>query len=471
MSGKSQIKNGITDGVIWKQILYFFFPMLFGTFFQQLYNTADAIVVGKYVGKEALSAVGGPTASLINVFVGLFTGIASGATVTLAQYYGGKKGKEAKDTVHTAYAVAILGGIVIMIVGLIGAPYALEFMGTPDDIMPHALTYIRIYFLGMIGNLIYNMGAGILRAIGDSRRPLYFLIISCFINIVLDLLFVVVFKWDVAGAAIATIISQFVSAILVTIVLMKAKESYQLTLPSIRFHKEVVMKMLYIGLPAGVQSLMYSTSNLFIQTNVNSFGVDTVSAWSAYSKIDGIFWMTMGSFGIAATTFVGQNYGAGKSERVKKGIRTCLFMALGTAVLMSIVLYNFGSSIYLLFTDDTEVIKIGIEVMKFLVPFYITYVCVEIISGSVRAMGNAIMPMIISLCGICLIRIVWLQIAVPVWPNIKTVIFSYPLTWVITSGMFILYYTVNKNKFSQRCEKNKSASDSSSIYDTGISMQ
>lgn len=446
MDGVMERKNGITEGVIWKQILYFFFPMLFGTFFQQLYNTADAIIVGKFVGKEALSAVGGPTGSLINVFVGFFTGIATGATVTLAQYYGGKKDEEVSKTVHTAYAVAIAGGFFIMVIGLIGAPYALKWMGTPEDVMPYSLTYIRIYFLGMIANLIYNMGAGILRAIGDSKRPLYFLIASCFINIVLDLLFVVVFKWSVAGAAIATIISQICSAIFVSMVLIKSKDTYKLNLLQIKFHKEILKKILYIGLPAGFQSLMYSTSNLFIQTNVNSFGTNTVAAWSAYSKIDGVFWMTMGSFGVAVTTFVGQNFGAGNKDRVYKGIRICLAMAMGTALAMSSVLYLVGSNIYLLFTDDITVISIGTTMLRFMVPFYITYVSVEIFSGSLRAMGNVILPMFISLFGICVIRIIWLSLAVPIFKDIKTVMFSYPLTWMITSLMFITYYLYNKKK-------------------------
>lgn len=454
MDENAESKNGITEGVIWKQILYFFFPMLFGTFFQQLYNTADAVVVGRFVGKEALSAVGGPTGTLINVFVGFFMGVSTGATVTLAQYFGGKKKEEVSKTVHTAYALAIVGGLFIMVVGIFGAPYALKWMGTPEDIIPYSLTYIRIYFIGMVANLIYNMGAGILRAIGDSKRPLYFLILSCFINIILDLLFVVVFHMNVAGAAIATILSQICSAIMVSVVLMRTNNDYKLQLKQIRFHKEILKKIIYIGLPAGIQSLMYSTSNLFIQSNVNSFGTDIVAAWSAYGKIDGTFWMTMSSFGISVTTFVGQNFGAGKKERVSKGIRICLSMALATAIIMSIILYFMGSYVYLLFTDDKSVISLGTMILRFMVPFYLTYVCVEIFSGSLRAMGDAIMPMIISLLGICVLRIIWLQAAVPIWRNIKTVIFSYPLTWVVTSTLFVTYYLIRRKKLNKLCLAN-----------------
>lgn len=441
-------KNGITEGVIWKQLLIFFFPMLFGAFFQQLYNTADAVVVGRFVGKEALSGVGGTTGSLINLFVGFFMGISTGGTVTLAQYYGGKKDEEVSKTVHTAYALSIAGGLFIMIAGFVGAPYLLRLMGTPEDIIPYSLTYLRIYFLGMIPNLLYNVGTGILRAVGDSRSPLYYLIISCMVNIVLDLLFVVVFHWDVAGVAIATVISQICSAVLITLKLMKTTDTYKLDLKKIGFHKEIVKKIIAIGLPAGFQSLMYTSSNVLIQSNVNSFGTDTVAAWTAYGKIDGVFWMTINSFGISVTTFVGQNFGAGKWDRVKKGIRACLFMAVGASLAMSTLLYNFGDSILLLFTKEQVVIDLGTQILQFMVPFYVTYVCVEIFSGTLRAMGDAFMPMLISLFGICVLRFIWLYTAVPIWRDIKTVIASYPITWIITSILFVAYYFIRRNKLS-----------------------
>lgn len=443
-------KNGITEGVIWKQLLIFFFPMLFGAFFQQLYNTADAIVVGRFVGKEALSGVGGTTGSLINLFVGFFIGISTGGTVTLAQYYGGKKDREVSKTVHTAYALSIAGGLVIMIAGFIGAPYLLRLMGTPEDIIPYSLMYLRIYFLGMIPNLLYNIGTGILRAIGDSRSPLYYLIISCMINIVLDLLFVVAFHWDIAGVAIATVISQICSAFLITLKLMKATDSYKLELKQIRFHKDIVKKIVTIGLPAGFQSLMYTSSNVLIQSNVNSFGTDTVAAWTAYGKIDGVFWMTISSFGTSITTFVGQNFGAGKMDRVKKGIRACFLMMMGTSLMMSLLLYNFGDLIYLLFTKENIVIDLGTQILQYLVPFYVTYICIELFSGTLRAMGDAFMPMLISLFGICVLRFIWLYTAVPVWRDIKTVIASYPITWIITSILFIVYYFARRKKLSER---------------------
>ncbi|HWT27572.1 MAG TPA: MATE family efflux transporter, partial [Mobilitalea sp.] len=343
MKQKREVKNSITDGIIWKQLLIFFFPLLFGTFFQQLYTTVDAIVVGKVVGKEALSAVGGTTGTLINLFVGFFIGISTGATVTISQYYGGKQEKEVSKAVHSAIALAIVGGVIIMLIGIIGAPVALQWMDTPEDIMPYSLIFIRIYFGGMIANLIYNMGAGILRAIGDSKRPLYFLMASCIVNIILDIVFVIWFRWGVAGAAMATVISQFFSAGLVCLVLIRTNECYKLEIRKIRFHMEMLRKIVHIGLPAGFQSLMYSVSNVIIQSSMNGFGTDSIAAWTAYGKIDSIFWMTISSFGISITTFVGQNFGAGKSDRVRKGVKVCFIMAMSVAVSLSIILYLYGS--------------------------------------------------------------------------------------------------------------------------------
>lgn len=433
-------KNQITEGVIWKQLLLFFFPILFGTFFQQLYNTADAVIVGRFVGKEALAAVGGPTGTLINLLVGFFVGLSSGATVIISQFYGARQQERVSKAVHTAIAFSIAGGLVLMVIGVAGAPWALSAMGTPDDILNHAVLYMRIYFLGVIGNLIYNMGAGILRAIGDSKRPLYFLIASCFTNIILDVIFVVVLHMGVMGAALATILSQFVSAVLVVIVLMRTKEAYQLQPKSVRIDKDMLRRIIQIGFPAGLQSVMYSSSNVIIQSSVNALGTDTIAAWTAYGKIDSVFWMIINAFGISVTTFVGQNYGAGKKDRVHKGIRVCLAMSFAATFLLSGLLYWGGSYIYLLFTTDTAVIAKGTEILQYLVPTFFTYVCIEIYSGALRGVGDCWIPMIITCLGVCALRIVWIWAAVPLSPTIQTVIFSYPLTWVITSILFFFYF-------------------------------
>lgn len=432
--------NQITEGVIWKQLLIFFFPILFGTFFQQLYNTVDAIIVGRFVGKEGLAAVGGSAAMIINLLVGFFIGLSSGATVIISQFYGARQQAKVSQAVHTAVAFSIAGGLVIMAVGLITAPAALRAMGTPEETMADSILYLRIYFLGLIGNLLYNMGAGILRAIGDSKRPLYFLIVGCMTNIVLDVVLVLFFHMGVAGAAWATILSQLAAAVLVIATLLKTDDMYRLNWREVRIHPDMLLRIIQIGLPAGLQSVMYSASNIIIQSSVNALGTNVVAAWTAYGKIDVIYWTIINAFGISITTFVGQNFGAGKLDRVYKGIRVCLGISAGATIFLSLLLYQFGQYIYLLFTTDAEVIAKGVEILHFLVPTLITYVCIEILSGALRGIGDCWIPMIMTALGVCLLRVVWIVVAVPLYPDIKTICFSYPLTWTVTSILFLVYF-------------------------------
>ena len=284
------------------------------------------------------------------------------------------------------------------------------------------------------------MGSGILRAVGDSKRPLYFLIASCLTNIVLDLLFVIVFRMGVAGAALATILSQALSAALVVWVLVRTTDMYRLDMRKIRFDGKMFGKIIQIGLPAGLQSVMYSASNIIIQAGVNALGTDTVAAWTAYSKIDCLFWMIVSAFGISVTTFVGQNFGAGKNDRVRKGVRICMGMTAVTTVFLSLALYRFGDLFYRLFTTDSEVIVIGSNILHFLVPTYITYITIEILSGALRGVGDCWIPMLLSCGGICVIRILWMFLAVPLRQDIYTIVFSYPLTWTITTVLFFIYY-------------------------------
>ena len=446
---KSKIQeNGITEGVIWKQLLLFFFPLLLGTFFQQLYNTVDAVIVGRFVGKEALAAVGGAAAMIVNLFVGFFTGVSTGATVTISQFYGGGAKKQVREAIHTAIAVSAAAGVAIMAAGLVCAPAALRWMNTPPETMADSIIYIRVYFCGMVGNLVYNMGAGILRAMGDSKRPLYFLIASCLVNIVLDIFFVIALGMGVLGVALATILSQLFSAALVCISLSRLEEEIRMRFKEIWFHGWVVKRILAIGLPAGAQTLTYSLSNMIVQADVNYFGTSTVAAWTAYSKVDAVFWMVVSSFGVSVTTFVGQNYGAGYFSRVRKGVRQCLLMTSATSLVITVILLPGGKYLLGLFTKDQEVLTIGMEMIRFLAPFYITYVCVEIFSGALRGMGDALIPMLLSFGGICILRSGWLLAAVPVWNHMKTVMFSYPLTWVTTSVLFAVYYSyyVKKRK-------------------------
>lgn len=432
--------NDIVNGVIWKQLLLFFFPILFGTFFQQLYNTVDAVVVGQFVGTVALAAVGGSTSAIINTFIGFFVGLSSGATVVISQFYGAARHDKVSRAVHTAASICLIMGVLFTAAGLIFAPMALQAMGSPPEVMGGSVTYLRIYFGGIIFPLIYNMGTGILRAIGDSKHPLYFLIICCMTNLVLDILFVAVFGWGVAGAAIATLISQAVSACLILLALWKTDQSYHFDPRQICLDIPILKDVIRIGLPAGLQSVMYSASNIIIQSSINTFGTNAVAAWTAYSKIDALFWMVMGAFGTSVTTFVGQNFGAQKYDRIRKSVRICFCMAMGTTVVLSTVLYFTGPFIYRLFTSDPAVIKVGMKVLRLLVPCYFTYVSIEILAGTVRGSGDSLIPMLMTCFGVCVLRVAWIFLAVPISHTIETVVLSYPITWGTTSLMFILYY-------------------------------
>ena len=444
--------NQITEGVIWKQLLIFFFPILFGTFFQQLYNTADAMIVGHFVGKQALAAVGGTTGTLINLLIGFFTGLASGATVIIAQFYGAKKADKVHWAVHTSIAFSIAAGIGLMIVGIVFSRPMLQVMQTPADVIDYAVLYIRIFFAGTIANLLYNMGAGILRAIGDSKRPLYYLIICCFANIGLDLLFVAVFHMGVAGAALATILSQFLSAVLVLGALMRTKDMYRLEWKKLRIDGIMLKRIIRIGLPAGMESAMYSISNVIVQAGVNTLGTDSVAAWAAYGKVDGLFWMMVSALGISATTFIGQNYGAKKVERVHQGVRVCMMLAVIMTLIMDGVLLVAGDFLMSMFTPDAAVREIGSQLLHFMVPTFLTYIVIEIFSGALRGVGDAWMPMLIAGVGICSVRILWITFGLPHFPTIIGAAFCYPLSWVLSTIAFIIYYC-RFSKLSKRNEK------------------
>lgn len=433
-------ENGITEGVIWQQILLFFFPILFGTFFQQLYNAADAMIVGRFVGKEALSAVAGSTGMLTQMVVGFFVGLSSGAAVLVSQYYGAKREDMVGYGVHTFIAFSIVTGAVLTVVGIVLTPWMLEAMGTPAEVMDMSVLYLRVYFGGIVGNLVYNSGAAILRAVGDSKRPLYFLISSCLINIVLDLVLVVFFDLGVLGAALATILCQAMSAGMVLIALMWTKDMHHLEWSQVRIDRKMLQRMIRIGFPSGLQSVMYGISNVIIQSAINSLGTDSVAAWAAYSKIDSMFWMIVSAFGISATTFVGQNFGAKKMDRARKGVRCCMTMTLVSSAVLSVVIFNWGIYGFQLFTSDQSVIAIGVAMMRYLSPVYVTYVSIEILSGALRGVGDCWIPMMLCCGGVCALRVLWTLVAVPLKRDIYMIMFSYPLTWVVTTILFVVYY-------------------------------
>lgn len=444
-------KNQITEGVIWKQLLFFFFPILLGTLFQQLYNTADTVVVGRFVGTQALAAVGGSTGQIVNLVVNFFVGLASGATVIVARYYGARDRIKLNNALHTAIALSIAGSIVTGIAGILLTPSLLKMMNTPADVIEGSTMYLRIYFAGIIFVFVYNIGSGILRAVGDSKRPLYFLIVCCFLNIFLDILFVVYLKLGVKGAAFATVISQAVSALLVILSLTKSVDIYRLRPNKIRFYKSLLIAIITIGLPAGLQSVMYGISNIIIQTSLNSLGTETVAAHTAFAKIDAIYWMISGAFSVSIITFIGQNYGARKFDRMKKSIKVCLLMDLIASLLLTTVMLLAGPYLLRLFTSDQEVIEIGMQIIHIIAPSYALFIFIEILSSSLRGMGNVVVPMLMTCGGVCVLRILWIFIFVRTHLSVTTILMSYPISWGFTAVLFIIYFMFYQKKFFRRC--------------------
>ena len=432
-------KLDMTKGNITFQLLQFFFPILLGTFFQQLYNTADAVIVGQNVGKIGLAAVGGTTSTLINLFIGIFVGLSSGFSVIISQHYGAKNNKLVSACVHTALSFSLIVGIVVSIFGAIFSKFMLENMNVPKNMMQMALPYLQIYFLGLAPNLIYNMGAGLLRAVGDSKTPLIFLVISCFVNIVLDIVLIQHMDMGVTGAAIATVASQIVSAVLVIIVLCRRDDALKLRLNSLHINFYELKKMVSIGTAAAMQSAMYTIANILIQASINSLGTDTIAAFTAYGKIDTLFFMTIQSLGISVTTFTGQNYGYGNKERVKKGIIYGMILSVIVTGIVMLLLKLFGRSIYTLFTQDENVLNIGTQMLNFMVVAFPAYIIIEIFSGSLRGIGDSWIPMIITASGVCILRILWILTIVPKYPNIFTILWAYPISWVTTSILFLIY--------------------------------
>ena len=448
---RAMSKNQITEGVIWKQLLFFFFPILLGTLFQQLYNTADTVVVGRFVGTKALAAVGGSTGQIVNLVVNFFVGLASGATVIIARYYGARDRIKLNNALHTAIALSIVGGIVTAVAGISLTPFLLQMMNTPADVIEGSTMYLRIYFAGIIFVFVYNIGSGILRAVGDSKRPLYFLIVCCFLNIFLDILFVVYLKLGVKGAAFATVISQAVSALLVILSLTKSVDIYRLRPNKIRFYKSLLIAIVTIGLPAGLQSVMYGISNIIIQTSLNSLGTETVAAHTAFAKIDAIYWMISGAFSVSIITFIGQNYGARKYDRMKKSIKVCLFMDLIASLLLTTVMMVAGPYLLRLFTSDQEVIEIGMQIIHIIAPSYALFIFIEILSSSLRGMGNVVIPMLMTCGGVCVLRILWIFLFVRTHLSVTTILMSYPISWGFTAVLFIIYFMFYQKKFFRRC--------------------
>lgn len=422
------------------QLIRFVIPIWLGSFFQQLYNMADAMFVGNYIGKEALAAVGGPCAQINILMVCFFVDLAAGCSVVIAQYFGARDEKRVGSALHTAMAIALIGGVALIAFGFLFSPALMRAMDATGKIYEYGITYLYIYFGGMLFVTVYNLGSSTLRALGDSKSPFYALVTGCVTNIFLDWLFIAGFGWGVAGAAIATIISEGLSMVLILRCLCRLPEPYRLHFKRIGIRRGIVGNMLRIGIPEAMQTVLYSFSNILIQANIDGFGTNAIAAMSAYSKVDSFCIMTLDSFGVAITAISGQYYGAGKVDGVKRSVRASLILSAAAIAVLGGILILLGPFLFRLFTKDAEVISIALTIQRLLVPFYLTFIFVSILAGALRGMGNSFVPMLITLVGICIVRVIWLYTVVPMKPVLMTTVWSYPVTWCITSVAFIFYY-------------------------------
>lgn len=438
-STKGKSKNNLmTEGNILKQIILFSIPLILGNFLQQMYNTVDSIIVGNYIGSNALAAVGSST-SLIALLIGFSQGIAVGAGVVISQLLGAKNKKDAKIAIHTALSLSIILGLILTIVGIFLSPQILRLMKTPSEVMIESISYLRIYFVGVIFNIIYNMSAGILNASGNSKIPLIYLGIASVTNIVLDLILIVTLNMGVEGAAIATDISQVVSCLLALLFLIRVNADYKVSLREIRIHKNMAARIIKIGLPTGIQNMVISFSNVLVQSSVNVFGAKAIAGFGAYMKIDGFNILPVLSFSMAITTFAGQNYGAGNFNRIKKGMWLTLIIGFAYTIFTSIFLLTFSNQVIGLFTKDIQVIEYGILAMKYFCPFYFLLSILYGLAGTIRGVGKPIPPMLVLLTSLCLFRIIWIQFILPLFSNITSIFILYPVSWTLGVTLMVIY--------------------------------
>ena len=435
-------ETDMTSGSIFSHLVNFSIPLLIGNLFQQLYNMVDTWVVGRFVSDSAYAAVG-TLGSATNLIIGLFVGLSSGVTVLISQFYGAGRLDRVKDTVHTAMALTLILGIVMTAVGLFINPALLNIYKMPASVIPDAKMYLTIWFSGVIGLMIYNMGAGILRAIGDSRRPFYFLIISAVVNIILDLVFVLAFDMGVAGVAIATVVSQFASAILVIIVLLRSENCVKLSPKNIGFDYPILKRALIIGLPAALQLSVTSFSNVFVQSYINQFGETCMGGWTAYSKIDQLVFLPMQSVSLAVTTFVGQNIGKGQMKRAKRGIGVAISIGVVITAIISIPIIVFAPAFVKFFNVNPEVIEYGTLFLRYLTPFYIFCVFNQVLAGALRGAGNTLAPMVFMLSSFVLFRQIYLYVVSNYVSNtILPISMAYPAGWIVASVITVAYYFI-----------------------------
>ena len=445
MDNKITARNPITEGPIWKGLLLFALPIMLGSLLQQLYKTADAVIVGRALGKAALASVGGSSGRITNLLVNAFVALSSGASVIVAQHFGARDAQRVRHGVFTAMLLSVVSGFLLTILGIVSARQLLLWMHTTADTLDSSAAYLQVFFLGMIPTMIYNMGSGILRAMGDSKRPLYYLFVCVVANIALDLLFVLVFQWGIKGAAAATALSQVVCAALVVRALLRLPEDYRLRFDREELDRGILRRMLQIGLPAAMQSAMYGVANIVLQVGINMLGTDSMAGWTAFNKFDDYYWPISNAIGIAIMTFVGQNFGAGSRERVHETIHKGLLIHLATSALFSVIIFSGRYPMMHLFVgDDPAVIAIGAQVTALIAPCYVLFTLVEVLSATMRGVGDALVPAVITMVFTCIVRLIYLWGYAFSHNSNLTIAVIYPISWLLTSIAFLVYYKSRK---------------------------
>ncbi len=432
-------QQSMTEGPIWKGLLYFAIPIFFGNLFQQLYNTADTLIVGNFLGKEALAAVAS-SGNLIFMMVGFLHGMAMGAGVLIAKHYGAKDYKKMRTAIHTDIAFALIAGIALTVVGVLLTPHILRWMGTPENVLPNSIAYFRTYFLGSSASFLYNVCTGILQAVGNSRHPLYYLVISSCVNVVLDLLFVGVFHWGVWSAALATVISQVLSAVLCVTKLLTTTEEYRVSIREIRLELPVLKQIVGFGLPSGVQNSVIAFANVLVQTNINAFGDSAMAGCGSYSKLEGFAFLPVTCFSMALATFVSQNLGAKQHDRVKKGAKLGVLCSMAVAETVGIILFTFAPALIGLFNNDPEVVAYGTMQARVIALFFCLLALNHCMAGILRGAGKASIPMMVMLGSWCLLRVTYITVMVKVVGHIAVIFTAYPLTWTVSAIIFLIYY-------------------------------
>ena len=450
-ANKSKYEIDMCSGSILKKMLLFAVPLMFSSILQLLFNAADIVVVGRYAGDNSLAAVGSTT-SLINLLTNLFVGLSVGANVLVAHYYGAKEREDLKKAVHTVITISIISGLILTVVGVIGARQFLIWMDTPKEVLDLAATYLKIYFMGMTATMVYNFGAAILRAVGDTKRPLYYLLFSGVVNVVLNLLFVIKYDMDVAGVALATVISQCISAVLVLRCLIKETGAIHLDLRCLQIDRGNFFKILQVGLPAGFQGVLFSLSNVVIQSSVNGFGETVVAGNSAAGNIEGFVYMAMNAFHQAAISFTSQNMGAGKYSRINKILYVSQLYVVIVGLTMGLFVIALGKPLLGLYSGSEAVIDAGMVRLKYIVTLYFLCGMMDVMVGSLRGLGYAIMPMIVSLIGACGLRLVWIATVfqIPKYHTIEMVYITYPITWILTFLAHVVCFAIVRSKLPRK---------------------